>query len=129
MQGAPAGLAPRAGGPRTGVRLWVDGWSGLGLTWPGEDRDGRAVERVLWGRKEATGPRAVPRRCSYLFMEETLGTVSLSQMPSASSLSRISQANIVGFCLLYSAILSTTFGVATLGLEPPITPGLMLPVS
>lgn len=69
------------------------------------------------------------RGCSYLFMEETLGTVSLSQMPSANSLSRISQANIVGFCLLYSAILSTTLGVATLGLEPPITPGLMLPVS
>lgn len=69
------------------------------------------------------------RGCSYLFMEETLGTVSLSQMPSANNLSRISQANIVGFCLLYSAILSTTLGVATLGLEPPITPGLILPVS
>lgn len=66
---------------------------------------------------------------SYLFIEDTLGTVSLSQIPSASSLSLISHANIVGFCLLYSAILSTTFGVATLGLDPPITPGLMLPVS
>lgn len=66
---------------------------------------------------------------AHLLMEETLGTVSLSQMPSASSRSRISQANIVGFCRLYSAILSTTLGVATLGLEPPITPGLMLPVS
>lgn len=62
-------------------------------------------------------------------MELTLGTVSLSHTSSASSLSRISQANMVGFCRLYSAILSTTFGVATLGLEPPITPGLMLPVS
>lgn len=62
-------------------------------------------------------------------MELTLGTMSLSHTPSASSLSLISQANMVGFCLLYSAILSTTFGVATLGLEPPITPGLMLPVS
>lgn len=66
---------------------------------------------------------------AHLLMDETLGTVSLSQMPSASSLSRISQANMVGFCRLYSAILSTTLGVATLGLEPPITPGLMLPVS
>lgn len=37
---------------------------------------------------------------SDLFMEETLGTVSLSQIPSANSLSRISQANMVGFCLL-----------------------------
>lgn len=62
-------------------------------------------------------------------MELTLGTMSLSHTPSASSLSLISQANMVGFCLLYSAILSTTFGVATLGLEPPMTPGLMLPVS
>lgn len=68
-------------------------------------------------------------RASHLLMEETLGTVSLSQMPSARSRSRISQANMVGFCRLYSAILSTTLGVATLGLEPPITPGLMLPVS
>lgn len=66
---------------------------------------------------------------SNLLMELTLGTMSLSHTPSASSLSLISQANMVGFCLLYSAILSTTFGVATLGLEPPITPGLMLPVS
>lgn len=38
--------------------------------------------------------------CPYLLIDETLGTVSLSQMPSASSLSLISQANIVGFCLL-----------------------------
>lgn len=66
---------------------------------------------------------------AHLLMELTLGTMSLSHTPSASSLSLISQANMVGFCLLYSAILSTTFGVATLGLEPPITPGLMLPVS
>lgn len=36
----------------------------------------------------------------YLLIEDTLGTVSLSQMPSASSLSRISHANMVGFCLL-----------------------------
>ncbi|RNA21016.1 hypothetical protein BpHYR1_019468 [Brachionus plicatilis] len=32
-------------------------------------------------------------------------------------------ANICGFCLLYSWIFLTTFGVATLGLEPPIRPG------
>lgn len=33
-------------------------------------------------------------------MELTLGTVSLSHTPSASSRSLISQANMVGFCLL-----------------------------
>lgn len=65
----------------------------------------------------------------HLLMELTLGTVSPSHTPSVSSRSLISHANMVGFCLLYSAIFSTTFGVATLGLEPPITPGLMLPVS
>lgn len=62
-------------------------------------------------------------------MDDTLGTVSLSHTPSANSRSRISQANMVGFWRLYSAIFSTTFGVATFGLEPPITPGLILPVS
>ncbi len=36
----------------------------------------------------------------YLFIDETLGTVSLSQTPSARSRSLISQANIVGFCRL-----------------------------
>lgn len=66
---------------------------------------------------------------TYLLMDETLGTVSLSHTASANSRSRISHANIVGFCRLYSAILSTTFGVATFGLEPPMTPGLILPVS
>ena len=40
-------------------------------------------------------------RCpSHLLMELTLGTVSLSQTPSARSRSRISQANMVGFCRL-----------------------------
>ena len=37
------------------------------------------------------------------------------------SRSRISQAKMVGFSLLYCSILLTTTGVATLGLEPPIT--------
>lgn len=65
----------------------------------------------------------------HLLMELTLGTVSLSHTRSASSRSLISQANMVGFWRLYSAIFSTTLGVATFGLDPPITPGLMLPVS
>ena len=40
-------------------------------------------------------------RCpSHLLMELTLGTVSLSHTPSARSRSRISQANMVGFCRL-----------------------------
>lgn len=88
------------------------------------------MEPGKWPNRQGTGVLlSRPRGFAHLLMEETLGTVSLSQMPSASSRSRISQANIVGFCRLYSAILSTTLGVATLGLEPPITPGLMLPVS
>lgn len=66
---------------------------------------------------------------THLLMELTLGTVSLSHTRSASSRSLISQANMVGFWRLYSAIFSTTLGVATFGLDPPITPGLMLPVS
>lgn len=41
------------------------------------------------------GPCPLP--ISHLLMELTLGTVSLSQTPSASSRSRISQANMVGF--------------------------------
>lgn len=45
------------------------------------------------------------------------------------SLSRISQLNIAGLAFLYSSMRRSTSGVATLGLLPPITPGLMLPVS
>ncbi len=62
-------------------------------------------------------------------MELTLGTLSCEQTPSDSSLSRISQANIVGLSFLYLEMASTTVGVATFGLEPPITPALKLPVS
>ena len=62
-------------------------------------------------------------------MELTLGTFSASQIPSAMSLSLISQANIVGFWRLYSEIASTTVGVATFGFEPPIMPGFIEPVS
>ena len=56
-------------------------------------------------------------------MEETEGAVELVQMPSEMSFSRISQAKMVGFSRLYDSILFTTWGVATLGLEPPIIPG------
>lgn len=45
------------------------------------------------------------------------------------SFSLISQEKIPGFCLLSSSIRASTSGVATLGLDPPITPGLMEPVS
>ena len=62
-------------------------------------------------------------------MLDTLGTFSWLQTPSVSSLSLISQANIVGFSFLYLLIVSTTWGVATFGLLPPITPALKLPVS
>lgn len=44
-------------------------------------------------------------------------------LPSDISLSRISQANIVGFSRLYCSIFETTAGVATFGLLPPIKPG------
>ena len=62
-------------------------------------------------------------------MLETLGTFSWLHTCSVSNLSLISQANIVGFSFLYFAIASTTGGVATLGLLPPITPALQFPVS
>lgn len=61
--------------------------------------------------------------------ELTLGILSFVQIPSDSSLSRISQAKIDGHSLLNWAILPTTSGVATLGLLPPIALGLMEPVS
>ena len=60
----------------------------------------------------------------YLLILETLGTFSWLQTPSVSSLSLISQANMVGFSFLYLLMASTTGGVATLGLLPPITPAL-----
>lgn len=44
-------------------------------------------------------------------------------LPSEINLSRISQAKMVGFSLLYCSILATTAGVATFGLLPPIRPG------
>lgn len=39
-----------------------------------------------------------------------------------------SQAKICGFCRLYSLTFSTTNGVVTFGLLPPIWPGFILPV-
>ena len=64
-----------------------------------------------------------------LLMEETDGAVELVQTLSEISFSRISQAKMVGFSLLYCSILFTTCGVATLGFEPPIIPGgRMVPV-
>ena len=59
----------------------------------------------------------------------TLGTFSLLQTPSERSLSRISQENILKHSRLYSDIFSTTPGVATLGLEPPMALGFIEPVS
>lgn len=45
------------------------------------------------------------------------------------SLSLISQENIPGFSFFISSMRVSISAVATLGLEPPITPGRMLPVS
>ena len=62
-------------------------------------------------------------------MELTEGTLSWLHTPSERSLSLISQANMVGLSFLYLEMASTTCGVATFGLLPPITPALKLPVS
>lgn len=59
----------------------------------------------------------------------TLGILSLVHMPSCSNRSRISQANILGHSRLYCDILLTTSAVATLGLDPPMALGRILPVS
>ena len=98
-------------------------------------------------------------RNHYLLIDETDGTFSWTQMRSSINCCLISQANIVGLACLYSVIwnrnengnllrnieglkfpkyfgflkmsvtLFTTSGVATFGFEPPITPGLISPVS
>ncbi len=68
-------------------------------------------------------------RGPHLFILLTLGMLSCEHTFSDNNLSRISHANIVGFSCLYLVIASTTIGVATLGFEPPITPGLIEPVS
>lgn len=70
-----------------------------------------------------------PLPLNSLEIAETLGAVLLSQMPSFTSLSRISQLKMEGFSRLYCSILLSTSGVATRGFDPPITPGLIDPVS
>lgn len=64
-----------------------------------------------------------------LDIADMLGAVLLSQSPSFTSFSRISQLKMEGFSFLYCSIRCSTSGVATLGFEPPITPGLIEPVS
>lgn len=62
-------------------------------------------------------------------MEDTDGAVVRSHRPSLMRRSRISQENMPGFSFRYSSIRFSMSGVATRGLEPPITPGRMDPVS
>lgn len=62
-------------------------------------------------------------------IEETDGSVSRLQTPSARSFSRISHANRELFDSLYRRICSITIGVETRGLLPPIAPGNIDPVS
>lgn len=62
-------------------------------------------------------------------MELMLGTLSLSHTCSSSSWSRISRAKMPGLMRFRWRMVCTTLGVATLGLDPPITAGLTLPVS
>ena len=64
-----------------------------------------------------------------LLIEDTDGTLYLSQIPSERSLSRISQAKMPGSFIFSSLIKLTTFGVVTRGLLPPMAPGKMDPVS
>lgn len=85
------------------------------------------IPSILWfllGSDSSLLPPLISRE-----MELTDGAVFLSQMPSLINLSLISQENIPGFCLLSSSILFSTSGVATLGFDPPITPGRIDPVS
>lgn len=62
-------------------------------------------------------------------MAETLGAVVRSQSPSLINRSRISHENIPGLSLRYCSILFSTSWETILGLDPPMTPGRMLPVS
>ena len=65
----------------------------------------------------------------YLLTDETDGRLSSAQTFSSRSLFRISQAKIDGLSRLSCKILFTTFGVATFGFDPPITPGIIDPVA
>lgn len=62
-------------------------------------------------------------------MALTEGAEERSHMPSFTRRSRISQEKMPGFSRLYSSILCSTSGDATRGLEPPMTPGRIDPVS
>ena len=61
-------------------------------------------------------------------MLETEGALSWLHTPSFMSFSRISHANMLGFLILYELIDSMTDMVATLGFEPPMSPGFIEPV-
>lgn len=80
-------------------------------------------------REKSVPSQSAPFPRSNLDIADTLGAVLRSQMPSFTNLSRISQLKIDGFSLLYCSIRPSTSGVATLGFEPPMTPGRMDPVS
>lgn len=62
------------------------------------------------------------------FMELTEGTFFSLHTPCSSSFSRISHAKMVGVDDLMSMMERITFSVATLGFDPPMMPGMMLPV-
>lgn len=62
-------------------------------------------------------------------IEETDGTDGRSIRPSLSNFSRISQLKIPGFSFWISRIFFSMSGVATRGLEPPVEPGFIEPVS
>lgn len=59
----------------------------------------------------------------------TDGKFALSQMSLLMSLSLISQAKMPGSARFSSRMYSTTFGVVTLGRDPPMVPGIIVPFS
>ncbi|KFD71114.1 hypothetical protein M514_16865 [Trichuris suis] len=64
-----------------------------------------------------------------LLMEEMLGTLYSVQIPSEISRSLISHENMDGRQRLYRFMAAITSGNDFFGLDPPILPGLMEPVS
>jgi hypothetical protein len=83
------------------------------------DDDGEALEPMEEGRVLSD---ELTRKI--LLMELTLGILNFVIFLSLRSLSRISHAKMVGLSSLYPIIISTTSGVATFGLDPPVEPAL-----
>jgi hypothetical protein len=95
----------------------------------GEAENGPAANGELAARSELLDELELILFLKILLMLDTLGTLYLSQIFSLTSRSLISQANMPGSRALSSLMNITTRGVVTLGLLPPIAPGMKEPVS